>query len=508
MELVEVRGDHLKRSDIARLASGARIHARAPQNQPGQLRLLPNIGGQSVRFRRFEQMDHALLNVAAPFAVAAPRALHHAVDARERPVHNGEIDVDAGLHQTRSNHAASLAALKPPPDLLQHALAMDGMHERRKMERALGAIPGHQIVEPLRLLAAVHDAKHLLVRRQPGGEISVFDRSLKAVGNPSQPLVQPLRVGGDLPHRAAIAFEQPVERRLRRRAEYDRAIVALHKLRQRPHAGKQLLRRQHLRLVEHDHAARNVVQLAAARGLVREQRLEELDIRRHHHGRVPILGRKPQRIAVLARVVEVEVRMVFKHVALAEHLAEHGGVLLDDRGVGHRVDHTAHAVALGERVAQREAQRRVRLAAARRHREREHTRSLLGRAGARIEQAAPRFVELGLRRVEGRDLRLKALAQRIEPFGRKLLARAAPHETLRAEEVRIHQAGEHHPRKERQREAVFRIGRHAERKLAGDRQLNFVGERMVVGQFPLARPIDAAQQRGAAIHIRRRASIR
>ena len=39
--------------------------------------------------------------------------------------------------------------------------------------------------------------------------------------------------------------------------------------------------RQGLRLVQHDHTLRQVVQLAAARGAVREQALEELDRRRH-----------------------------------------------------------------------------------------------------------------------------------------------------------------------------------------------------------------------------------
>lgn len=48
MELVEIRGDHFKRSDVAGLANRAHVHACVSQNQSGQLRFLPNVGRQGV----------------------------------------------------------------------------------------------------------------------------------------------------------------------------------------------------------------------------------------------------------------------------------------------------------------------------------------------------------------------------------------------------------------------------------------------------------------------------
>ena len=198
---------------------------------------------------------------------------------------------------------------------------------------------------------------------------------------------------------------------------------------------------------------------------------------------------------------------MLEHVALAEHLAEYGGILLDDGSVRHRVDHAAHAVAFGERMTQREAHRRVRLAAARRHREREHARVLLGRAGAGVEQVAPHLVELGLRRVERRDLCLKALAQHVKPLGGKLLARAALHEPLGAEEVRIHQAGEHHPRQECKRKAVVSIRRRTEREFARNRQFHLVGEPTIIRQQTFTRALHASQQSRRVAHVNLRAPV-
>ena len=61
--------------------------------------------------------------------------------------------------------------------------------------------------------------------------------------------------------------------------------------------GRHQFGRQRLTLVEHDHAAGNVVELAAPAGLVREQALEKLHVGGDDDRHVPVLGPPSRRFA-------------------------------------------------------------------------------------------------------------------------------------------------------------------------------------------------------------------
>ncbi len=211
----------------------------------------------------------------------------------------------------------------------------------------------------------------------------------------------------------ATVLEEALERRLCRRGKHHRAAIVLNQLRQSLDAWGKKLRRYHLRLVEHDDAVDDVVQLAAARGAVGEERLEQLHVRRDDDGRVPVLRCEPQAGSYAVRRefrgVEVKVRLMLEHVLVAEDIAIYLGVLLDDGRVRLGADHARHAVVAS--MLQREAHERVRLAAARRRRERVDAGAAPRSAQAVVQDAATPAVEVGLGRVEAREALLKTVAQ-------------------------------------------------------------------------------------------------
>ena len=96
-------------------------------------------------------------------------------------------------------------------------------------------------------------------------------------------------------------------------------------------------------LVEHDDAADQVVQLAAARGASGKQALEELDIGGDDDRRVPVLAGETRAGGFLP-IVEFGVAVVFDDVLVTEHGAEDVGRLFDDRGIGNGVDDPALVV--------------------------------------------------------------------------------------------------------------------------------------------------------------------
>jgi hypothetical protein len=140
----------------------------------------------------------------------------------------------------------------------------------------------------------------------------------------------------------------------------------------------------------------------------------------------------------------------------AERLAEHGGVLLDDAGVGDDVDHPFEA--MSERMLKGKGERRQSFAAAGRHREGEEARLLLRLLPAGGEDGGTLTVhqrvgglcnEVGEIRVE--------LSLQIDQGGRS----GPPHrpaldpivEGFGVQVICVDQTGEHHPCEERCLEA-------------------------------------------------------
>lgn len=94
---------------------------------------------------------------------------------------------------------------------------------------------------------------------------------------------------------------------------------------------------------------------------------------RHDDGRVPVLRREARGLRFPCRV---EVRVVLQQVRVPQELPQRVRRLLDDRRVGNHVDDSPLPVL--PRVPEGERRRRERLAAARRHGQRNEPRPLFG----------------------------------------------------------------------------------------------------------------------------------
>ena len=135
--------------------------------------------------------------------------------------------------------------------------------------------------------------------------------------------------------------------------------------------GLQKRRGQLLRLVQHDDAAHQVVQLAAARGFGGKERFEQLHVGGDDQRCVPVLAGQAA-AGGFVFVGCVGLAVVFDQHLVAqglEHVAEHVRSLLDDAGVGDGVDDAALAVGLC--VLQSKGQAGEGFTPARGHRERE-----------------------------------------------------------------------------------------------------------------------------------------
>lgn len=142
------------------------------------------------------------------------------------------------------------------------------------------------------------------------------------------------------------------------------------------HDRQQQIKRQHLRFVENDDGACDVVQLAAARGAVGEEGFEELHGGGYDNRRVPVLRGKAQFVFgnLILQFAVVEGAVVFQHslfAQFAEGFAKFGGILFDDAGEGDDVNHAPHSVPFG--VFQRERHGSEGFAAAGRHSESEQS---------------------------------------------------------------------------------------------------------------------------------------
>ena len=297
---------------------------------------------------------HGRCRRAFSLAIAAARGLQDGIQPRLFPIDGGKVDVHARLDQRGGHHAAGNARPQALPDLPDGLPAVRGRHQRRQV---IGALSAQQVIDRARLRAGVDDAQRLLVPVQPTGQLLI--RQQAGTRERDAPEGVKVYAGADLPCRSAgqELRKEPAERGLRGRAQDGCDAIALHQLGNCVHAGAQIGQRQHLRFVEDDDAARDVVQLAAAARMAGEQRLKELHGRRHDDGAVPVLD--GLRLADLLRrglVADVVQRaaVMLQHVFPAEDLRKLPRVLLDDGRVGQHVDHAPQAVRPG--VAQRKGQ--------------------------------------------------------------------------------------------------------------------------------------------------------
>ena len=124
-----------------------------------------------------------------------------------------------------------------------------------------------------------------------------------------------------------------------------------------------------LRLVQHDDAAHNVVQLAAARGFGGKQGLEQLHVGGDNQRCIPVFAGQSAagRLVPVSRIglaVMLDQDLIPQRF---EYVAKHVGGLFNDAGVGDGVDHAT--VTVGLRVIQGKCQAGQGLATARGHRE-------------------------------------------------------------------------------------------------------------------------------------------
>ena len=208
--------------------------------------------------------------------------------------------------------------------------------------------------------------------------------------------------------------------------------------------------RQCLRLVQNDHAAGDVVKLAATRWTICKQALEELHRCRHNDWSVPILRCQPQ-LGTPGALSRLTVTTVMLHNMIRvwpECRPEHLGGLLDDAGVRDHVDHPVQL--MRESVIKCKSQRRERLAAARRHGQRKHARRLFCLYASMLEDARSETIKGGrlgalhlARHVPG-----ELIPQHIQPLPSAALGLPALGlriETLGIDVVRVNQRREDHP---------------------------------------------------------------
>ena len=393
-----------------------------------------------------------------PFAVAAASGLGDGVEPRQRAVHHGKVNVHARLHQLGADHAqgAQIApgafGLQALFDFGNDILAVCAAHQRRQVQCALG----HQALQLTRGFAGVDDGQHAILGAELRGHIGPGRRRCP-VGwqfhlHALQRLVQSIGIVDDFAHVgeaaqvfAGIEIRGAVQRGLGGGTQQHRHAVVRHQQIEHIQNGLQKGRRQLLRLVQHDDAARQVVQLSAARGFGCKQRLEQLHVGGNDQRRIPVFaGQTAARSFVLLGGVKLAV--VFDQHLITqqlEDLAEHIRCLLNDAGVGNGIDDTALVVR--QRMLQRKGQAGESFAAARWHREREEAR-WQGRLGTALAQdVCAQGVHRVVRNRHGCHVHVERLPHLRQC--RKTFAAGGPARVevcLRVEKVSIHQAGEQH----------------------------------------------------------------
>ena len=281
-------------------------------------------------------------------------------------IDDGEVDIDAGFDQLGADHpdrhrVLSCSQCLPPChqgllDVGNGVAAVLGAHQAGQMPQA-GAFFGlDPRIKFARISAAANNGEYCIVSgdlwRQLFPTARRFQVSRQMDLDPFQRTVQPGHVIDDFTDFAGCEAAQlaglieavaAFQRRLGGGAQHQRDAVILDQQAQHVDHWLQIGHRQQLRLVKHDDAADQVVQLAATRGPAGEQTFEQLHVGRDDQRRVPVFAGQTGAGSFLL-VVHLDIAMVFDDVFVAEDTAEDAGRLLDDAGVGDGVDNPAFAV--------------------------------------------------------------------------------------------------------------------------------------------------------------------
>ena len=329
-----------------------------------------------------------------------------------------------------------------------------------EVERCSASGPVERVEQRHGVALRVHHGQRLARRAHLAGHALPGDRGVGAplVAHAPQRLEEPGWVGDDLGGRHGGERVNGLEGGLGGRAEHHAHPVVLHEIAQHVEDGRQEVGRQCLRLVEDHHAAGQAVELAAPRGLVREEALEELHGGGHDDRCVPVLRGQasPRRRRIEGLVVPAPAGLA---VVLQDHatgigghlqrLAVGVGRLLGDGQEGHRHDDPPLAVV--ERVPQREREAGERLAAAGRDRQAKDAGRGVGRGQARRVHlgAHARHHVARRRRREAGVVALEPAPQLAQVERRDALLGSARVEVpLRVQEVGIDQRGIEQPDEE------------------------------------------------------------
>ena len=305
-------------------------------------------------------------------------------------------------HAQRAGVTPLALGLQPLFDVGDHVFAVRAAHQGRQVQRAFG----HEALQLSRRLARIDDGQHAILGAElcsnvgPRGGGGPVGRQLHlhalqggkqgiGVVDDFAHVVQPAQV------LAGVKVIAVAQGWLRGGAQHHGDAVVRHQQLEHVQNGLQKRRGQLLRLVQHDDAAHQVVQLAAARGFGGKERFEQLHVGGDDQRCVPVLAGQ----AAAGGFVffgSVGLAVVFDQYLVAqglEHVTEHICCLLDDAGVGDGVDDAALAVGLC--VLQSKRQAGEGFAPTRGHREREEAR-WQGSLGAALAQ------DVGAQRVDGR----------------------------------------------------------------------------------------------------------
>ena len=275
---------------------------------------------------------------------------------------------------------------------------MFGAHQSGEVEHAVKLFGA--VIQAAGVAAVVDDDEHLPVLPELFQQIGIGLQADMLYAGSAQLFEKCGRIRGNFAHvfKAAVKAVFGLHGGLGGGAHHYAATVASRQLFDSLHHGQQQVKRQHLRFVENNHAAGDIVQLAAARGTVGKQRFEKLHGGGYHHGHIPVFGGLAQLVfAVLVfEFAVVEGAVVFQYGGFAqitEGFAELGGVLLDDAGKGNHVNHAPHAVVLG--VFQSERHRGKGFAAAGGHGKGKQAGCLTGLGDGMVENVAAQAVKRG-----------------------------------------------------------------------------------------------------------------
>ena len=188
------------------------------------------------------------------------------------------------------------------------------------MERAVKVFG--LVVQTAGIAAVVDDDEHLRVFAKFGEQVGVGLCADVLHGGAAQFVEKCGRFWGYFAHvlKAAIEAVFGLHGRLGGGAHDDAAAVVLRQFFDGLHDGQQKIERQHLRFVEDDDGACDVVQFAAARGAVGKEGFEELHGGGHDNRRVPVFRGKAQFVfgGFVLQFAVVESAVVFQHGLFAQ----------------------------------------------------------------------------------------------------------------------------------------------------------------------------------------------